>query len=185
MKTNTIAISLIVASLFFTLHCLSYADAERKEKIVASVTKVVHPKNAIADTVTLWMTIHAPSRFGGFTFMVVTESRDRARIRADFPAGSLQTLELPAKTIMELEAQIDAEISVQKTLDTGIDPMKISQAYVVPSVKIGELPTRPVAFTVSTEQSEQPGAGQPATKPADKVPAEVQPSTPTSKDIPR
>jgi hypothetical protein len=33
--------------------------------------------------------------------------------------------------------------------------------------------------------AEQPGAGQPATQPADKVPAEVQPSTPTSKDAPR
>ena len=33
--------------------------------------------------------------------------------------------------------------------------------------------------------AEQPGAGQPATQPADKVPAEVQPPTPTSKDAPR
>ena len=32
---------------------------------------------------------------------------------------------------------------------------------------------------------EQPGAGQPATQPADKGPAEVQPPTPTSKDAPR
>ena len=34
------------------------------------------------------------------------------------------------------------------------------------------------------DKSEQPGAGQPATKPADKVPAEVQPLTPTPKDAP-
>jgi hypothetical protein len=32
---------------------------------------------------------------------------------------------------------------------------------------------------------EQAGADQPATKPADKVPAKVKPSTPTSKDGPR
>lgn len=32
---------------------------------------------------------------------------------------------------------------------------------------------------------EQPGAGEPAAKPADKTPAEVQPSTPTSKVAPR
>jgi hypothetical protein len=34
-------------------------------------------------------------------------------------------------------------------------------------------------------KAEQPGAGQPATKPADKVPAKAQPSNPTSKDGPR
>jgi hypothetical protein len=32
---------------------------------------------------------------------------------------------------------------------------------------------------------EQAGADQPATKPADKVPAKIQPSTPTPKDLPR
>jgi hypothetical protein len=36
-----------------------------------------------------------------------------------------------------------------------------------------------------TEKAEQAGADQPATKPADKVPAKVQPSTPTPKDRPR
>ena len=34
-------------------------------------------------------------------------------------------------------------------------------------------------------QAEQAGAGQPATKPADKPPVKDQPSTPTSKDLPR
>ena len=34
-------------------------------------------------------------------------------------------------------------------------------------------------------KAEQAGGGQPATKPADKAPAEVQPPTPTSKDAPR
>ena len=33
--------------------------------------------------------------------------------------------------------------------------------------------------------AEQPGTGQPATKPADKVPAEVQRHPPTPKDVPR
>ena len=35
------------------------------------------------------------------------------------------------------------------------------------------------------KKGEQPGAGQPATQPADKNPVKVQPSTPTSKDAPR
>ncbi len=35
------------------------------------------------------------------------------------------------------------------------------------------------------QEAEQPGAGQPVPKPANKTPAEVQPPTPTSKDSPR
>jgi hypothetical protein len=38
---------------------------------------------------------------------------------------------------------------------------------------------------VPSENAQQSGAGQPATKPADKVPAKGQPSPPTSKDGPR
>ena len=37
----------------------------------------------------------------------------------------------------------------------------------------------------SHKEAEQPGAGQPATQPADKVPVKDQPSAPTSKDVPR
>jgi len=36
-------------------------------------------------------------------------------------------------------------------------------------------------FRKQTRTAEQPGHAQPATKPADKVPAEIQPSTPTSR----
>jgi hypothetical protein len=43
---------------------------------------------------------------------------------------------------------------------------------------------KPLQLTI-TKEAEQAGADQPATKPADKVPAEVQPPTPTSKDVPR
>ena len=42
-----------------------------------------------------------------------------------------------------------------------------------------------VAAPAKSLWAEQPGAGQPATKPADKVSAEVQPPPPTSKDHPR
>jgi hypothetical protein len=42
-----------------------------------------------------------------------------------------------------------------------------------------------VVIPQSKPQAEQAGADQPATKPADKVPAKDQPSTPTSKDGPR
>lgn len=42
-----------------------------------------------------------------------------------------------------------------------------------------------IAFITLNPRAEQAGANQPATKLADKVPAKIQPSTPTSKDDPR
>ena len=138
---------------------LSYADVESQEKILASVTKVVHPENTANETVTLWMTIHSPSRFGGFQFIVVTDSTDRTKIRAEFPTGSLQTLELPANIVKKLEEQIDAHLSIEKTLDSGINPMRISQAFLMPSVKISELPSRPIGFRINIKQIEQGNGG--------------------------
>ena len=164
MNTKTIAIPFLVASFFTMLADFSYADAEREEKIVASITRVVHPKNGIADTVSIQMTIHSPSRLGGFQFIVVTESTERAKIRAKFPTGSLQTLGLPANTLKELEAQIDAHIAVEKTLDKGIDPMVISQIFLLPSVSLLELSPKPVAFSLNIEQAEQGSAHQSTTR---------------------
>lgn len=168
MNTKTASISILIVLLLSLLPGLSVAGDERKEDIVALVTRVVAPQKGRADTVTLWMTIHRPSRFGGFQFLVTTESTDRAKIRTDFPVGSLQILALPNKTMQELEDQIDPHLAVEKTLDAGTDPMMISQSFLVPSVKIADLPKRPVAYTVNTEQGEQDGGGQPATRPESK-----------------
>jgi hypothetical protein len=151
MKHHAISISFLVVSLLLTISCLSFADAERNDRIVALVTKVMAPPKGSADTVELWMMIHAPSRFGGFQFIVVTESIDRARIRADYPLGSLQTLEFPARTIKELEAQIQVHVCVEKQLDSGIDPAMISQGFTIPTIKFSELPIKPVKLIVITE----------------------------------
>lgn len=50
---------------------------------------------------------------------------------------------------------------------------------IVSSIRLMERPNS------TKTNAEQPGAGQPATQPADKVPAEVQPSPRTPKDAPR
>lgn len=139
----------LVASFVFMLP--NDVSAGGGADIVASVTKVVHPQGGLVGSVTLEMTIHSPSRFGGFPFTVVTKSKDRAKMRAEFPLGSLQVMKLPAETVMALEAQIDTYASVEKTLDSGIEPTMISQVFLVPHVKISELSMRPFAFTGSHE----------------------------------
>ncbi len=169
MNTKSVLTSLLIILLVSLLPSPSLAGIGGKEKIVALVTRIDAPQKGRADAVTLWMTIHAPNRFRGFQFMVVTESKDRPKIRAEFPIGSLQTMELPDKTIKEFEAETEARISVEKQLDSGIDPMMISQLFRVPSVKFAELPIKPIASTVIIKQAEQPGAEQPATRPESKL----------------
>ncbi len=154
MNTKTTPNSLLLVLLLSLLPCLSFADTERKEKIVALVTRVDAPQPDRADTVTLTMIIHRPSRFGGFQLQIATESTVRAEIREDFPVGSLQIFELPNKIMKQLEDQVDSHISLEKTLDTGIDPMKISQLFLVPSVKISGLPKEPFEYAVNTGQAE-------------------------------
>ncbi|MFN0125708.1 MAG: hypothetical protein ACKV19_03355 [Verrucomicrobiales bacterium] len=163
MNTRTVSTSSLVVVLPSLWPCLSFAGHERKEGLVAMVTGVGAPQKDIADPGTLWTSIHQPGRFGGFQFIVATESTNWAKIRANFPAGRLQILELPDKTLMELADPIDQHIEVQRMLDAGIDPARIFLAFTVPCEKFADPHKSPVAYTVNTEQS---GAGQSATRSA-------------------
>ena len=151
MNTKLATNYLLLFLFLFLLPSHSFADTERKELIVALVTRVDAPQPKRSVTVTLTMIIHSPDRFAGSQFMLVTESEDRSKIRAEFPIGSLQAMELPAKTVKELEEQIDARISVDRQLDQGINPLMISQLIFAPTVKFVELPTKPTASTVVTK----------------------------------
>lgn len=171
MTTKTGSLSLLAVALLSLLPGFSFGEAAQNEKIVASVTRIAvdNPQKGSAATFSLWMTIHVPNRLGGLGILVATDSKDRARIRADFPVGSLQILELPEKTMKELEDQVSAKASVEKALDEGIYPVTISKAFLVPpSVRITDLARIPVAYRASTEQAEKNTSGQPANRPLSK-----------------
>ena len=51
----------------------------------------------------------------------------------------------------------DPLLAVEKALDAGMDPGLISRVFLAPSVKIADLPRRPVAYMVDTKQAEQDG----------------------------
>ena len=154
MQPNILTLPIAIVFSVFLLGA-SYGTSEKREKVVVSVTRVMHQKNSIGDKVTLSVTIHAPARLGGFQFLIETDSKDRVVTRKKYPTGSLQILELPVKTMKELEDQIEARISVEKTLDRGIDPRSISQAFVMPSVRMSELPKSMVECVVATQSDEQ------------------------------
>ncbi len=145
MKIRTITFPYLVTCFALLTH-FCRADLKHSEPIIASVTKVIHPSRSMAHSVTLWMTIHNPERFGGFQFIVVTDFTDRAKARARFPFGSLYKMELPLEVAQELETHIRARLGVENSLDGGVDPKMISQIFIVPSLPLAELSMEPISY---------------------------------------
>jgi hypothetical protein len=78
---------------------------------------------------------------------------------------------------------VDAGANVNLTNKSGYTPGQlIDDSYPSP---MNRAIARLLAKSTPTSGAEQPGADQPATKPADNTPMNVQPSTPTPKDGPR
>ena len=159
MQTNIVTLPLAFLFSIF-LMASSHGNPEKNEKVIASVTQVMHQNNSVGDKVRLLLTLHEPSRLGGFKFLVVTESSDRVKTRQGFPVGSLQMLALPSKTVKELEAQIEAHESVEKTLDKGVHPARISQAFLLPSVRLSEVSASLVEIFIDMETVEKSGVPQ-------------------------
>jgi len=63
--------------------------------------------------------------------------------------------------------------------------LKLDNHPFIELTHIQEVAANDARWRTVQPEGEQPGAAQPATKPADKVPPKDQPSTPTSKDAPR
>lgn len=164
VNTKPGSLSLLVVLLLSLLPGFSFGEAAQKERVVASVTRIaaLDPQKSSSAPVGIWMTIHVPHRLRGLGVLITTESRDRAKIRENLPIGSLQILELPEKTMKELEDQVPAKASIEETLDGGIFP--VSQLVWPPSVRITDLARSPVAYRANTEQAEQNASGQPATQ---------------------
>jgi hypothetical protein len=143
MNLKSISIPILAACVTFLTTSISFGDPKPEEKIVVSITMIYHQKISRTDSVTIQMTIHVPTRLAGSQFTIVTDSTDRAEVRKEFPVGSLQSVELPGQLVKKFEADIKAHASVESSLDAGVDPMMISQAFEVPSVAMAELPARP------------------------------------------
>jgi hypothetical protein len=75
--------------------------------------------------------------------------------------------------------------AVWNDLEFSIPSDKLSKLYAFLREYYGDYPPDTQVYIYLKVRVEQAGADQPATKPADKVPAEVQPPPPTSKDNPR
>ena len=55
----------------------------------------------------------------------------------------------------ELLVQKKARNSIDKSLDVGIDPMAISQAFLIPTVSMKNLPSNPTRFSTIQNDAEQ------------------------------
>ena len=99
---------------------------------------------------------------------------DRMRMRWS-PLGT--DIHLTTESIEALEAYLNQQVYGMKV------PIKVRGKH---APFLGLIPFEmPAKNHINVENAEQPGSGQPATKPADEVPETIQPPPPTPKDGPR
>ncbi len=135
------------------------------------------------------------SRVAGSDHMVSKFRHDKLALELNDTGGSVvikgKQYPLTAEQSQRLRIGISAVVNKKFELTLSSDASDRSRALLF----VRSVPAKDLAIlqlielelvTISTNQAEPPGAGQPAGKPtANKVPAEVQPPTPASKDGPR
>jgi hypothetical protein len=113
-----------------------------------------------------------PAELGRFAFFYELLKPQNHKIRIFYALMLAQDEEMPRK--------------LAKNLTTADERGEKHKVYPMIYSKDGDVAIlRAAAKAIKQEEAEQPGAAQPATKPADKTPGKGQPSTPTPKDGPR
>ena len=148
---------------------LAVAQSEKNDAGRDGVAKALHDVSTVTekfdekssdDLIKLLVPYKSPRHYGGYDYFYASQ--------------------LNYRITEELRRRGEkARATLTKYLDSKI---KVYEAINGPGDTVGTLCQR---LLRELDNAEQAGADQPATKPADKVPAEVQPPTPTSKDGPR
>jgi hypothetical protein len=118
--------------------------------VLASVAEVhLIPTKLGNDYVRIEFTIHSPDDLVGARFVIESDSKDKARMRREFPLGRLYVVSLPHHAVDPLLEQRPDRESIQRQTDSGIPPDMISTALVLPVIKISELPSPPIPFVAT------------------------------------
>ncbi len=78
---------------------------------------------------------------GGEFILLTPLSADEAKLR--YPRGAVFTIFLPPAAVAELSSQSRSRQNDQRLIDSGINPLKLSTAYITPVVNASELVTPP------------------------------------------
>jgi len=91
--------------------------------------------------------IHSPAQFEGVQLIVDTESTKRASVHTEFPAGRLESIELPDSMLKKLSDYRIALETIEARRDQ--DTAAFSNSLTMPSIQMADLPEHPKPLAIS------------------------------------
>jgi hypothetical protein len=130
--------ALLVLILLFSVSVA--AAAEKTTRVVGSVSDILIARPPHLEFVEIFLRIHSPSDLSGTTLVLITNTRDRGRVRSQMPLGSLYEVTLPESTCVDLKRQREHQERFEKSVDQGTPPEIISDAVELTQIRLADLP---------------------------------------------
>ncbi|MBC2602300.1 hypothetical protein [Puniceicoccus vermicola] len=111
----------------------------QSEDVLVSVDRIQSSELSPKGRVDLFFKVHEPIDARGSMFMIGCDNEDRARVRKEFPLDSLWAITVPHDFLVRLEKMKSGMERDEEIIDKGIDPRRISNAHVVPEIKMDEI----------------------------------------------
>ena len=142
---------IVACMLFlFTVGCSLLGSDQTDTRVIASVASVDYPRFPSEEHITVAMIIHAPSSFLGARMTLATESASRMEIRKKYPIGSLLSLEIPRFLVLKLFLELQSMQSVERQIDSGISPVRISTGIPIVSFALSDLSSLPKPYIATS-----------------------------------
>jgi len=129
------------ATLAFVL--VGLTQAQEPVRVVASVARIWVTPPPLAATVSVMLLVHTPIEFRGLEIQLTDENLSRADARSKFPIGSTFALSVPLPVVDILKKEKRQDEDVQRLLDQGIDPRRISTVVIPAQLRLPDLSNPP------------------------------------------
>lgn len=143
MKPHPLVVCLLV---LLAIRCSLLGSEPADTTIIASVTSVQYSGSPSEDSFTVNMIIHAPSNLLGARMTMATTSATRSELRKKYPVGGLVSFGIPSFLVLKLFLQLQSTQSVERQIDSGISPARISQGTPIVSFVPSDLTSPPKPY---------------------------------------
>lgn len=130
--------------LLFLLLLLSVRVCAAEVKtahVVGSVAGIQIARPPYQEFVEVLVRVHGPSELSGATLVLITDTRDRGRVRHDLPLGRLYDITLPERTVADLKKQREHQERFERSVDQGTPPEMISDLVPLAQIRLADLPS--------------------------------------------
>ena len=139
-------------TIFITCALLLFANLhgeEEKQSMLVSIERITSAEQSSSDTVQIRFRAHEPIEIRGSLFYAVCASKDRAKVRSEYPLSGLFTVSAPEDLFNKLKKQKEEGEPSQSAVDKGIDPRRISHAFITPEVNFSLIEDSIRAYTTA------------------------------------